>query len=226
MKVDDIEGNEEHLCWKAVPVEYDNFLTEDGDKYEGYIFGVDQVFISPHFLWRRFHKNYMKAMLMTKLLSYQLVENEEDLDLYEQIELLEKNYSLEVIARHNAIVFIVTAVEAFLKDSFKEILVQIFPEKIKSNNLTKTIKRFNFQNIKSINIAFDWLCEDFDVPVEDENIDRIFQLRHKIVHKSHYNKNYSNEQFIDDSSSILVWIDAFDYYFNERGYWDKVIPKN
>lgn len=223
---DKIFDDENYVCWRSIPVQYDNFPKESNDKYSGDIFGNLTMFESPHFLWRRFHKNYCKALALTRLQNYKLIEYEEDDEIIELSEIIDINYDLDILAKHNAIVFMVTAVEAFLKDSFIDILTNIFPEKIVNENINKIVKRYSFQNIYSINEAFNWLCNDFNLTVINENINNIFQFRHKIIHESYYNLNYSKEQFENNVASILIWINSFEYYFNENGYWDKILPKS
>lgn len=57
---------------------------------------------------------------MTKLAKYKLIENEDDELLVQASEILEENYSLDTLARHNALVFLVTAIEIFLKIHLQE----------------------------------------------------------------------------------------------------------
>ena len=215
--------DEESVCWQAIPIQYDNFPKGKSDRYDGDIFGNLTMFESPHFLWRRFHKNYCKAILLTELTHYELVNNEEDYQLYEVYEILEQNFSLEVLSRHNALVFIVAAVETFLRDSFLSILENVYPEKLDGKGISE-FEKYSFQNAKQIRKDFKWLCPNFDIE-SDENVKDAFDRRHKIVHKSHYIESYTKDEFKSDANALLVWAHYFEFFFNDEGYWDKIVPK-
>ncbi len=229
--------DEEYICWRAIPVEYDSFPKEEKNNYEGDVFGSLEMFESPHYLWRRFHKNYLKAILLTKLVKYELTENEDDGLLFQASKILEKNYSLDILARHNALVFLLTAIETFLKDSFKGILKDVFPEKIEGKEISKIVKKYNFQNIISIGKAFDWLCPNFNIEqmlsirhpnnfnkiIEiDSEVEQILQMRHKIIHESFYDTNYTQNQFNIDSWLLFECAFKFENFFNDNEYWNKI----
>ena len=66
---------EDSICWRAIPIQYDNYFKEKGDSYNGDIFG--DIFDSPHYLYRRFHRNYCKAYAISNLLKYDIKYYEE-----------------------------------------------------------------------------------------------------------------------------------------------------
>src|SRR5690606_11080418 len=185
------------------------------------------MFESPHFLWRRFHKNYCKALALTRLQNYELIESEEDDEIIELAEIIDINYDLKILARHNSLVFLISALEAFLKDSFMEIYLQIQNEKSKDTDfLDAEIKyRHSFQNIEKTNKAFKWLCNDFQ-DINVDGLNDILQFRHKIVHESFYATNYSMETFKNNCSKIFLYAHYFNCFFLDNGYWSKILPKS
>jgi len=215
---------EEEYCWKAIPVQYNSYIKEGEDSYSGDIFGNLTMFESPHFLWRRFHKNYIKAILLTQMDDYKLKEDKSSGEYFEMEEILNKNFSLEVLSLHNAIVSIITAVESFFREAYCAILLNVFPHKVGNRNVDE-IKRYSFLNIKQIRKDFKRLCPSFNIE-SDENVKEVFKLRHKIVHESFYNPNYNRSQFKNDSTSVLVWAHYFDWFFADEGYWDMINFEN
>jgi hypothetical protein len=64
---------------------------------------------------------------------------------------LKKNYSLDVLARHNPLI----AIEVFLRDSFISILENVYPEKLEGREISEFEKN-SFQNV--IRQDFMWFC--------------------------------------------------------------------
>lgn len=239
--IDSKNNDEKELCWKAIPCIYDNYDREHDDVYSGDIFRRLSDFESPHWLYRRFHSNYCKALVMTKLSRYELSEDYEDRLLTQVREILKK-FKIDTIVRHHSLILIISAVETFLKDSFITILENVYPEKKEEKNTEQIIKkqRYTFQNLDSTARAFSWLCPEFNK--DDIYIDRhpedfntlinlydslkdMLNSRHKIVHESHYYHDLNDNLFTFYSYLCLSWADKFDSFFDDNGYYHRIETK-
>lgn len=236
-----IDEGDQYGCWQCWPCYYENFRQEPQDnKYSGDIFGLLTMFESPHWLYRRFHKNFCKSLVIANLESYKISENEEDRLNEQIIEIQQLNYSIESIALHSAFVLMIGSVDTFLKDSFKYFLEYIHPEKIKDKTFEKIIRRYNFQNIDSLLKAYTWLFEDFkpmeilkirsidDFFIFEDIYDEIKEMlfnRHKIVHESYYSKDLTKGKFNYYSYLCIEWVNAFNYFFVDNGYYEQLDKK-
>jgi len=213
IEIEDIGENA--ICWRAIPIQYDDYLKEKSDKYAGYVFG--DIFDSPHYLYRRFHKNYCKAYAISNLLKYDIKKDEENVVLDEVNEYTETDLDLRVLSYHHSLVFLVSCFEAFLKDVFIECL-NLKPEKIGSYTLEKIVRKYNFQNIDSTNKAYNWLFDE-QIAFISEKIKDALELRHKIVHESFYKINFSNEQLEKYFFAFLIEADGIHFFLEVHGYY-------
>lgn len=141
-------------------IKKEKFKKDPNDKYNGNIFGNNLDLEDYHMFYRRFHKNAMKSLSMIYLKQYQLTKKEGTfLDEIEEI-IYANNYDLRIVACHNCVVLLISAMEIFFKDNFKMILNKFYPEKIKES-VKKTMRGYNFQNLESIEKAFLWLIPEF-----------------------------------------------------------------
>lgn len=140
--------------WYCVSIDYDNYKQDMVDSYQGDIFGYCTMFESPHYLFRRFHRNFCKALFLVNLPSYILREDSNDELIVQTREIIYKNYSIKTIAMHNVLILMVSAVDTFLKDSFIQILNNVYPQKKGSNDAVSISKRYSFQNTHSIKKTF------------------------------------------------------------------------
>ena len=149
-------------CWMSIPCTYESFQREHSDKYYGDIFGQLAGFDSSHWLFRRFHKSYCKAMILTHLSSYQMICDDEFKMNAQIIGIQEQNYSVELLAYHSALIALISSCEAFFKDSFRYFLQYLFHHKLNGNNIEKILRKYNFQNIESLVKAYKWLFDSFN----------------------------------------------------------------
>ena len=231
------ENKYEGHCWQCIPCYYDDFKTEPTDRYSGDIFGSVSGFGSPHWLYRRFHKNFCKTRIFALLKDYSLNDSEDNYSKeYEVYQIQDQYYSVEKLALHSALVLLIGTCEIYLKDCFKHILQYIYPEKINTQSLDKIVRRYNFQNIESTAKAFKWLLPDFssdiafngyygnDIDFENQLRD-MFNLRHKIIHESYYDDSLNKEKFEEFCVLCIKWIDNFHYFFVDNGYYEKLDQK-
>ena len=237
--------DKKNMCWQAIPCKYDNYNREPDDEYNGDIFGRLTDFESPHFLYRRFHSNYCKALVISILSNYRLKDDDDR--LISQISEISLKFELHIIARHNSLILMIGAIEVFLRDSFKTILENIYPEKIERSeerseemSVERTIKRYSFQNLNSTIKAFSWLCPEFkkdeifiDRHPSDfyelinvyDSLEEMLHRRHKIVHESHYYLDLDAKRLSDYACLCLSWADRFDDFFEDNDYYSRIETK-
>jgi len=215
-----IQQESDDLCWKAIPIKYDSYSQEENDKYGGDVFDCLYGFDSPHFLWRRFHKNMCKAIIVSKLKSYSLSDSEDNFYFYEISEHENVSFSVEILSRHQSLSLIVSAFETYLKDSFIEVL-KLLPNKQGNQQIEKLTKKFNFQNIQSINRAFSWLFEK-DIKIVDEQIDLALSKRHKIIHESLYDPEFSEKELDQYYVDFLMQAENLHDYLEHQGFYARI----
>lgn len=223
-------------CWQCIPCAYDNYKVDPKDPYKGDIFGRLSNFESPHRLYRRFHSNYCKALVIAMLSKYKLKSNQDFMS--SQIREISTELQLDIIAKHNSLVLIIGAVETFLRDSFISILTNVYPDKIGRDSVEDFVrKKYKFQNLDSISKAFSWLCPEFNKeeiyidldPINfNEKIDlypclkEMLGRRHKIVHESYYYEDLNDNLFNIYAYLCLAWADKFDYFFEDKKYYSRI----
>jgi len=236
-------------CWQSIPCEYGNFKRTPCDQYFGDVFGQVFGFGSSHWLYRRFHKSYCKAQILSNLSGYNLSKKEDDKYMMsiQTSELQEQNYSIELLAFHSSLVSMISACEIFLKDSFRYFLQYLFPKKIKNQSIEKVIRRYNFQNIESTIKAYRWLFDDFNekivlttkelrkdynkemhgenlfYSIEIQNyLSEMLNRRHKIIHESYYFTDLDKRRFEFYSYLCFLWVDNFNCFFIDNHYYEKL----
>lgn len=229
-------SKEDNLCWQAVRCTYDNYEMEPDDDYGGDVFGRLTNFESPHWLYRRFHRNFCKAFLISKLDRYFLRDDPDD-PLFSQFEEISTKYRLDIIARHNSLVLMISAVENFLKDSFMIILEHIYPNKKKKQKPKRILRRYSFQNLDSILRAFEWLCpnfktteiliirhpDDFSRTIDiSPHIRDMLKKRNKIIHESKYFEDFSNNLLGFYAFLCISCVDQFDFFFEDSLYYERL----
>ena len=130
----------------------------------------------------------------------------------------------------------VSALDTFLKNSFVEILSNIYAQKIPTNSTAEKIaRRYSFQNYSDISKAFTWLSSNFnkdEIMGEGESLieyhlREIFKFRNKIVHESHYSENLSREKMKIVSDCIFQFAKEFDDFFEMNNYYEQIpLPLN
>lgn len=223
-------------CWQCIPCTYDNYKVDPNDRYKGNIFGRLTNFESPHRLYRRFHSNYCKALMMASLSDYKLKDDEDFMSL--QISEISAEFQLDIIGKHNSLVLMIGAVETFLRDSFISILENIYPDKIRRDSIEDFVrKKYSFQNLDSITSAYGWLCPEFKkdeiyIDLDPVNFKDKIDLypylkemlgrRHRIVHESYYYKDLNNHRFDKYAYLCLAWADRFDSFLEDNNYYSKI----
>jgi len=124
-----------------------------------------------------FYENILKAMIIGTVERTNLPEKQFHKSVLDEVENLEKKYGIASIASSQSIIILISAMEAYLRDSF--ILLVNNDERLKEK-LLKTDKKielskvyelqnsmctfgdiladqYNFQNLDSIHLAYDWL---------------------------------------------------------------------
>lgn len=234
------KNKKNQICWQAVPCKYDDYKPDSDDTYRGDVFGRLSDFESPHLLYRSFHRNYCKALVISHLLDYKMVEKEEAI-IEKQIKMISEGFSIDGIARHNSLVLLIGAVETYLKDSFIMILDHVYPEKKRGKSSDQIARRYSFQNLKSIVKAYKWLCPEFDnkdiyLDKDFDYFEKIIDLyppltemierRHRIVHESHYFEDLNLKRLRYYAILCLMWADKFDWFFEDKGYYKSIDNKN
>lgn len=235
-----MEKNEKNqICWQAVPCKYDDYEPDPDEQYCSDVFGRLSDFESPHRLYRRFHRNFCKALIISNLINYEVFNTEES-DFYRllnQVKEISKQFTIDGIARHNSLILLVGAVETFLKDSFIMILEEVYPEKMGRKTSQQIVRRYIFQNLDSITKAYTWLCPEFDkhtiyLDTHPDDFDKEIDLyprlkemlrrRHKIVHESYFYQDLDYNRLMYYAFLCNMWADKFDYFFEDEGYYKKI----
>lgn len=241
IETEDVQ-EEEFGCWRCVPIEYPQHPKEENDRYEYDIFGTMTMFESPHWLFRRFHKNYCKAVTLFNLEDYSLKkeinENQGFQALIVEETKLHANGSFDVekIAYHNSIVLLVSALDTFLKNAFLEILSNVVPDKIPAGfTPEKVARKYSFQNYAEIKKSFEWLDNSFNkglVMGEDESliemyIKDIFRFRNRVVHESYYSESLNRDTMVKVSDCVLRFANGFNDYFETKKFYEQIpLPIN
>lgn len=214
----------EDICWRAIPIQYDNYSQENNEAYRGDIFGALGDFESPHYLWKRFHKNISKAMIISSLNDYSLQTVEEDTRLFEIAEHVNISFSVEILCRHQSLLLIVCAFEAYVKDCFKAIL-ELCPQKVEGGSPEKIIKKYNFQSIDSVNKAFSWLIE-YEISLVSETIRKGLEKRHKIIHESYYDNLFTSRELEQYYVDFLTEAEAVHFFLEDKGFYARIEKAN
>ena len=217
---EEIVASENDICWSAIPIKYDNYPQEESDKYKGDIFG--NIFDSPHFLYRRFHKNFCKAELQIILRDCKIDKNEPV--LVDEVKVhLNKSFAITKVLAHNSIILLSSALECFLKDCFVHVLHYCHAEKLNGNDTGKMLKKYNFQNEESIMKAFSWLCPNFNSADYSIDLSEIFQLRHKIVHEGFYSDKLDKALARKYFFKASIFVDGFNDFMETNNYYEQII---
>lgn len=224
----------DHICWQAAPCQYSDYKKDKNDPYEGEIFGR-LYFDSPHSFYRKFHRNYCKSLMISNLKNYEMTDDDK-YGIIRQVIDISKQFNLQEIARHNSLVLLIGSLESYLKDCFKAILENVYPDKMYGKPSELIIRRYSFQNIDSITKAYVWLCPDFkkDEIYSDfgeeliEKIDmypflnEMLNRRHKIVHESFFYQDLDSNRLMFYAYLCNSLGDKFDWFFEDQGYYKKI----